>query len=201
MQRENKEKRKEFIFGVDMAHRGNPSGVGILNLQDRRLKLHKITLSEILSKIRDKRPDLLVIDAPLSLPEKGESWRTCEEKLIKRGFHPLPLTLPSMRELSLAGRLLKEKAEKFVKHVFETFPAASFRILGIKKKPKTKKERRKVVMKLSKLYQLEIKREILSEDELDAFICCLAGFSWIKGNYTEISAENCRLILVGKPKC
>lgn len=192
--------REVIIFGVDLAHKRNPSELGVLNLRESSLKFHTVTFSEILLKLREQNPALLLIDAPLSLPATGEPWRKCEEKMVKLGFHPLPLTISSMRTLSKLGMELEKRAEQFVKNIFETFPAASFRILGFDKKPQTKKERKKARRKLSKLYPIDIKKEHLLKDELDALLCCLAGFDWLKGNYTEITAENCKLILVGNPR-
>lgn len=113
--------------------------------------------------------------------------------------HPLPLTLPSMQVLAKRGINLKNAAKKDVPYIFETFPAASFHILGFEKKPKTQFERTKAVRTLAERYGITVERELLSKDELDAFMCCLAGFCWMVGDYTQVKAENCRIILVGTP--
>lgn len=198
--RNQKDLNDEEILGVDLSHAKHKSGLAILNLRDRTCYTqHITTLEEILLKIRERMPSLLLIDAPLSLPNKGEAWRGCEEKLLELGAHPLPFTFPSMRQLAKRGQTLEKQAETLIPYVFETFPAGSFKVLGFEAKPKTKKERDKAVQRLSKLYKVKLNTENPTKDELDAFMCCLAGFSWVLGCCTEVSAKNCRIILAGKP--
>ncbi len=188
-------------MGVDLSHSSHESGIGLLNTHTRTCRTqHVVSQEDILSKVKEEQTKALLIDAPLSFPPSGTPWRACERALIKMNAHPLPLTLPSMQVLAKRGMKLKNAAKKVVPYIFETFPAASFHILGFKKKPKTKLERTKAVRKLVEKYAITVERELLSKDELDAFMCCLAGFCWMLGDYTQVKAENCCIILVGKPR-
>lgn len=191
------------ITGVDLSLKGKDSGIATIHPRTHRCTIRsRGRIGLLLSDLRREKPSLLVIDAPLSLPEQGKDWRECEKKLQRYGLQPHSFSLPSMRKLARRGRKLERKAKDLLGgtcEVFETFPAGSFKLLGFQKKPRKRKARRKALNKLTSMYDLSLKREDLSPDELDALVCCLAGVSyWSKKfPHTKIETGDCQLLLAG----
>lgn len=137
------------------------------------------TDAEILGKIMELKPDVVAIDAPLSLPPGRKSLeertsvhlRECDRELLKRGIRFFPVTLGPMRKLTMRGINLKRilEAESFV--VIEAYPGGAQDVLGIPRKQKG-------LMKLKEgLEALGIKglKSQMSDHELDAVTCSYVG--------------------------
>ena len=151
------------VVGIDLAGKeGNPTGFCVLTEKGAKTKkLFKD--SEILNEIKKVSPQVVAIDAPLWLPPEGVAWRICELLLMKRGFRPLSLLLPSMRLLALRAKNLAQEIRKMGIEVIEVFAAASEKILGLEK------EKRK------------------SKDEYDALLCALTAKAYLEGNYEDLA--------------
>jgi hypothetical protein len=135
--------------------------------------------NDILAKIREKHPKIIVIDAPLSLPpgrksleeRNGEHLRPCDRELLRRGIRFFPVTLGPMRKLTMRGINLRNilEAENF--KVIEGYPGGAQDALGIPRKQKG----------LDKLKNglecLGIKglTDQMSDHELDAVTCAYVG--------------------------
>ncbi|MCD6404186.1 MAG: DUF429 domain-containing protein [Nanoarchaeota archaeon] len=141
-----------MIGGLDLsASEKKISGVCIMNDSVKTLSLKKD--EEIIEALKDC--EIVAIDAPLTFKSP---WRKEEEELMKRGFKPLPLSLPSMRKLYERARRIKEKLESHGVEVIETFPGAfreKFRSLGRNK------------------------------HEKDAYLCALSALAFKKGSYEK----------------
>lgn len=102
---------------------------------------------EILSLTLSARPDLVSIDAPLSLPrgrisvsddspcrEKGGIVRDAERILWSRGIPVYPSLIRHMQGLTLRGITLARRLRESGIPVIESYPGAAQDILGIPRK-------------------------------------------------------------------
>lgn len=115
------ELEKPVFVGIDLAaNPKNKSGVVAIDINGKIIFAKELkTNSEIISKVNQLKPLVVAIDAPLSLTRKP--WREAEKELLKLGYKPLPLTMPSM--IMLAKRAIK-LAKKLKGEVIETFAPA-----------------------------------------------------------------------------
>jgi len=115
---------------------------------------------EILEALKRFGPELAVVDAPLSLPEPGRSFRTFELEAIRRGAKLLPLSIKSMALLAERGAALARALRAAGVEVLETHPHSAAKRLGFK----STKELAKAALELE-----------LSKGEADALACCAVG--------------------------
>jgi predicted nuclease with RNAse H fold len=96
------------------------------------------TDEEILNSIHQAQPDLVPIDAPLSLPKgrktiherSGEHLRDCDRELQRRKIRFFPITLGPMRMLTERGLALKAHIEAVGVSSRGMLPRRSARYLG-----------------------------------------------------------------------
>lgn len=122
-----------FVAGIDLAgvaHR--PSGWCLL----KGLKAETALLysdEEILACVRKEKPELVAIDAPLTLPPGRESisqksrfhLRPCDEELKRRKIPFFPITLGPMRSLTERGIKLRHVLEEEGFKVIEIYPGGA----------------------------------------------------------------------------
>ena len=87
------------------------------------------TDKEILESIIKNAPSLIAIDAPLSLPKKGKTFRKADREMIKRGYRVFPPTLPAMKMLTLRAIRLNRLIEKNKYKTIEVHPTSSRKAL------------------------------------------------------------------------
>jgi predicted nuclease with RNAse H fold len=127
------------VAGIDLAgvsHR--PSGCCLLDGLKADTKL-LYTDEEILDWVRKEKPELIAIDAPLTLPpgrksidERNEShYRPCDMELRRRKIPFFPITLGPMRVLTKRGIKLREVLERARFRVVEIYPGGAQDIWGI----------------------------------------------------------------------
>ncbi|WP_245837524.1 MULTISPECIES: DUF429 domain-containing protein [Methanobacterium] len=171
------------IIGIDLSGKPeNPTGICFLDVHN----LHFSTLFEnkdILSYIFLKKPSLIVIDAPLSLPKgrcclskdcscskKGGHFREAEVQMRKYG-RTLPLTFRGMRMLTERGIQIAERLkEEYI--VLESHPRTIQKILGFSN----------LYEDLTNYFELP---ENISEHELDAALLVIAGVFYMHGEFME----------------
>ncbi|HEX3014401.1 MAG TPA: DUF429 domain-containing protein [Methanobacterium sp.] len=171
------------IIGIDLSGKPeNPTGICFLdghNFYFSTLFENK----EILSYINKKKPSLILIDAPLSLPKgrcclskecscskDGGHFRAAEVEMRRYG-RTLPLTFRGMRMLTergiqIAGQLREEYT------VLESHPRTIQKILGFSNLYKD----------LTNYFELP---ENISEHELDAALLVIAGIFYIQNKFME----------------
>ena len=130
------------IAGIDLAGSGKrDTGFCIICGNGMRAKiLH--TDAEIIAELEKERPEIIGMDAPLSLPpgrrkitdRNGEHFRKCDLELRKMGIRFFPVTIGPMRMLTERGMALAEAARKKGMRVEETYPGATYDILGVPRK-------------------------------------------------------------------
>jgi len=183
-----------LIVGLDLAGvESRPTGFCVLadiNAETFLIYADK----EILGKIRESRPAVVAVDAPLSLPpgrksiedRTGVHLRECDRELLKRGIKFFPVTLGPMRKLTKRGINLRRilEAEGFV--VIEAYPGGAQDVLGI---PRKQKGLEKLEAGLESLGITGLKSQI-SDHELDAVTCAYVGKLFLEGKTVTYGAPN-----------
>lgn len=202
------------IMGIDLAGKDdNPTGMCILNPDDVRDnngidRTHSnceiytqalYTNEEILENIQEVNPTIIVIDAPLSLPE----GRCCLEKdcecavgghfrqseLEIRRYGPvLPLTFTGMKMLTIRGvGLARNLSSKYL--IKEPHPRTAGKMLGFHHFETDIGE------------YLSIPPET-NEHEIDAILAALCGYFYINNCYLELGdPKEGTIILPRDPDC
>ncbi len=140
---------------------------------------------EILQKVEEIKPQLVAIDAPLSLPpgrktiedRSGAHFRESDRQLLRQGIKFFPITLGPMRKLTERGIYLKKALEYRNFRAIEVYPGGAQDLLGIPRKQKG------LVRLKSGLEKLGIAglQEELTNHELDAVTCALVGRLFLEG--------------------
>jgi len=118
------------VVGVDLAG-SVKRPTGLCALHGLKADTHvAFTDEEILRFILQARPDLVPIDAPLSLPpgratiqdRSGGHFRDCDRELQRRHIRFFPITIGPMRMLTERGIALKTKIEELGYRAVECYP-------------------------------------------------------------------------------
>lgn len=153
--------------GVDLAGlEKNPTGFCKLEFGDREKTDVKILFSDkdIIREVKESKPNIVCIDAPLSLPKTGY-FRRSEMILRSRGFKPLSPMFPAMKTLAKRGMMLQARIEQMGIKVIEGFPQATEKILGLEKEWR------------------------VNEHKYDALLCALTGKYYLLGKYELVGGE------------
>jgi len=165
------------VIGIDLA--GLPSNpTGFASLLDRKFETGLVhSDEEIVELCSRSSPDLVSIDAPLSLPARG-NLRQADRLLIGRGLRVFPPTFASMKKLTARGiRVAGELRERDVR-VIEIHPRTSGKILF------GTAERLEWLSKLRK-EGWGIGQE-MGEHEADAVLAALTAWLHLRGKTEEI---------------
>ena len=174
-----------LVSGIDLAgvpHR--PTGLCILKgLKAKTALLYSD--EEILNYIQNEKPDLVAIDAPLSLPpgrksideRSGTHFRPCDEELRRRKIPFFPITLGPMRGLTERGIRLRSLLEADGFRVVEVYPGGAQDIWSI---PRVKHSLSGLREGLIKLGISGLMKET-SGHELDAATGALVGRFFLQG--------------------
>ena len=181
------------VVGVDLAGSPRrPTGVCIL----RGLKAQtRVALAdeEILSLIDGAQPDIVPIDAPLTLPpgrttiqdRAGAHFRECDRELLRRGIRGFPITLGPMRMLTERGMALRAKIEVMGYRPVECYPGAAQDVWGL---PRQHRDRQGLRRGLERLGVKGL-TEAMTGDELDAITAALVGRWFLLGKGEMVGGE------------
>jgi predicted nuclease with RNAse H fold len=173
------------IVGLDLAGvESRPTGFCVLKGMRAETSL-VYDDEELLKRIRENKPRVVAIDAPLSLPAGRESieqrtkvhLRECDKELLRRGIKFFPVTLGPMRKLTSRGMNVRRILEKRHFRVIEVYPGGAQDVLRIPRKQQGVDRLR------AGLEHLGIKGldEGISDHELDAATCALVGKLFLEG--------------------
>jgi predicted nuclease with RNAse H fold len=184
--------------GIDLA--GSPKRpTGLCVLRDLSAETRVVfSDEEILDYVRNARPALIPIDAPLSLPKgrrtihdrSGEHLRECDRALLCRGIRFFPITLGPMRMLTERGLALKIKFKAFGCQTVECCPGAAQDLWGI---PRQHRDRLGLLSGLRKLGVRGLKM-VATSDELDAATAALVGRWFLLGQGLMLGGDSGILI-------
>ena len=173
------------IVGIDLA--GSPRrSTGICVLDGLKAFTHVLQEDEaILRVIVEAKPDLIPIDAPLTLPpgrktihdRSGEHLRDCDRELQRRKVRFFPITLGPMRMLTERGMGLQKKVCRRGYRMLECYPGAAQDIWGI---PRQRHDLEGLLRGLRKLGVRGLTSKMTS-DELDAVTAALVGRWFLLG--------------------
>ena len=184
---------KLVTIGLDLAGaETNPSGFAIM--KNKKLHVcHLYATSEILESIITANPQIVAIDAPLSLPRKG-AMRTTDKLMNSRGYRVFPPLLPSMKKLTQRAIKIKETLERKNYRIIEVHPTSTCKALQL-----PIKDWRKIQ---DAIEQMGLKGDpsvrALSPHEIDATAAALTGWLYLKGKTELIGDEREGYIVVPK---
>lgn len=191
------------IVGIDLAgSEKRPSGFCLMN---EKLEVKVKTLfsdKEILEEIKKIKPDIIAIDAPLSLPKGRKSLkeksnihlRRCDRELMKMKIKFFPITLGPMRRLTERGIRLKKKLANF--RVIEVYPGGAQDLLGIPRKQKGLKRLSEGLKKLG----IKGIKGIENEHELDAITAAYVGKLYLEEDFLALGDKKEGLIIMPNRK-
>jgi predicted nuclease with RNAse H fold len=150
------------------------------------------------------KPDLIAIDAPLSLPKGRKSldrrekihFRECDKKLFEFGIKFFPITLGPMRMLTKRGIKLRKILEKKGYKVIEVYPGATQDILKIARKNVSLKKLREGLER----FGIKIEERELTHDELDAITAAFTGYLHLNGKSLSLGNSKEGIIVIPKLK-
>jgi hypothetical protein len=177
------------VLGIDLAGSPRrPTGLCLLRGSRARTQV-AFSDEDILDRVQQARPDLIPIDAPLSLPRgrrtiherTGEHFRDCDLELRRRGIRFFPITLGPMRMLTERGLALQVKIRAMGYRVIECYPGAAQDVWAI---PRQHRDLKELLAGLRKLGMSGLTRAATS-DELDAATAALVG-QWVLAGRGEM---------------
>ena len=184
-----------IIIGIDLAG-STRRKTGICILNNRLIAKTSIvyTDNEIIELVERVKPDLIAIDAPLSLPYGRKSldekcdihFRECDKMLLKMGIKFFPITLGPMRMLTKRGIKLKNILEAKGYNVIEVYPGGAQDILGIPRKSHGLNRLKEGLEKLG----IKGICEKVTGDELDAVTAAYVGYLFLKKKALLLSGRD-----------
>ena len=195
------------VVGLDLA--GSPrrsTGACAISGPSRLRSTVLHTDPEILTFVRDFDPQLVVIDAPLSLPRgrrtiedrSGPHLRECDRELLRRRIRFFPITLGPMRMLTVRGMLLSEAIAELGIPSLEGYPGGSQDLLGLPRKSAGAPLLQRRLRRLGLAGDLS--RRPLTHDELDAATIAWVGWNYLRGDGLIIGDPAEGLMLLPHPR-
>lgn len=185
------------VVGIDLAGKTS-SRTGLCLLKgDSAHTVVAHTDEEIAQFVLETKPDLISIDAPLSLPkgrtsvydddptrESAGILRYCERELKRRNVNSYPALIRSMQELTKRGIYLAKQFRKNGYPVIECFPGAAQDVVQL---PRKRTDESLLKSGLSKFgIKGVFKEKPVCHDELDAITAALVGQFFISGFYEPL---------------
>jgi uncharacterized protein len=173
------------IVGLDLAGvETRPTGFCILKgMTAKTCDLY--SEKDIIEKTVQANPQVILIDAPLSLPpgrksleeRTGPHLRDSDRALMKMGIKIFPVTLGPMRKLTARGIKMREIFEAKGYTVLEAYPGGAQDVLGI---PRKSQGVEKLFAGLAAL-GFEGLKPYSSDHELDATTIAYVGKLFLEG--------------------
>lgn len=174
-----------IAVGLDLAG-VDTRPTGFCTLKDMKAETFLVYRNEeIVRWVGEIEPEIIAVDAPLSLPQGRTSiedrtsvhLRECDRELLKRGIKFFPVTLGPMRKLTNRGMQLKKTLENEHFKVIEVYPGGAQDVLEIPRKQEGLESLRRGLEKLG----IERLRDGLSDHEFDAVTCAYVGRLFLEG--------------------
>ncbi len=176
-----------IVVGLDLAG-VETRETGFCILKDMKVKTSILySDKEIIREVEEAKPEIVAIDAPLSLPpgrrtieeRTGIHLRECDKELLRRRIKFFPITLGPMRSLTKRGIKLKKILEKEGFQVIEVYPGGAQDVWSIPRKQQGLERLRKGLERLG----VKGPRKGMSNHELDAVSCALVGKLFLEDKY------------------
>lgn len=185
----------KVISGIDLAGKPeNPTGWAVLEKLNTKASL-LYNDNQILEAIAQNRPEIIAIDAPFSLPNKG-ILRKAEKEMMKSGYRVLPPSLPAMEKLAdrvmKLNRLIAEEGFKTI----EVHPTSTCKALEMP--PKNRRKTQAILKQMGLEGELELRP--FASHEIDAVIAALTAYLYMKNQTEALGDEKEGYIIVPKRK-
>jgi predicted nuclease with RNAse H fold len=195
------------VVGIDLA--GSEKQITGFCLLDEKLNCKTLALhsdKEIIEETLKINPDIISIDAPLTLPKGRKSidqkgpphLRACDRELLRMKIKFFPITLGPMRKLTKRGMKLKNYFESKGYKVIESFPGSIQDVLKMPRKQKGLEKLRNALIKFG--FKGDVNKKEITDDELDAITSALVGKLFLENNYLAIGDPEEGLIILPKRK-
>jgi len=190
------ELKDRCVIGIDLAGSSkNPTGWSLLkDTTVKTLLLH--TDNEILENTLRNQPTLIAIDAPLSLPKKGEFFRKADREMIRKGYRVLPPNLAAMRKLALRAIKLNKLIEEKRYKAIEVHPTSTRKALQMPSKDW--KATQEILKTLGLKGELETRP--LATHEIDAITAALTAALHLKRQTEQIGDNEEGYIILPKKR-
>lgn len=189
-----------LIMGIDLA--ASPRRpTGLCFLQELVVSTQIVYENrEILFLIKEKKPALVAIDAPLSRPllsgfgqrKNRLILRACDAELKHRHIPFFPLNFKPMQQLMRRGISLRKKIEAQGIKVIEVYPGAAQDIWHL---PRAKRHPSALILALKRFGIRGLRKEMTSH-ELDAITAALVGYYYLLGQAEEVGQPKEGLIVL-----
>jgi len=179
------------LVGIDLA--GRPEGpTGWALLKERKVFVKELYGdSEILFETIKAEPNLVAIDAPLTLPAHG-AMRKADLEMHRRGYPVLPPLFPAMKELTLRAIHLTEELRVEKIKFIEVHPTSTRKALQMPLKDWHEIQKIFEEIELSDDWE----KRILSPHELDAITAAITAHLHMKGKTESIGEPKEGFIIV-----
>ena len=180
------------VAGIDL---GKRTGLCLLTGTAAETQVAR-TDDDIIQFVQATHPDLISIDAPLSLPKGRTSvydndparaagiMRYCERELHGRGVNSYPALIKSMQELTKRGIMLAEQFRRQGYPVIECFPGAAQDVVQL---PRKRTDEALLKTGLSEFgIRGDFQAAKVYHDELDAITASLVGQFFISDYYEPL---------------
>jgi predicted nuclease with RNAse H fold len=160
--------------------------------------------SSILNWIRMRRPELVSIDAPLSLPRGRQTpydddptreahgiVRDAERLLWSRGIRVYPALIRHMQSLTGRGIALAQAIRDMGIEVIESYPGAAQDVLAIPRKGVATD----LLARGLRDFGFDVGDD-LSHDELDALTSALVGYFFLAERYEALGAHDENFLII-----
>jgi hypothetical protein len=188
-----------IVIGLDLAGvEKRPTGFCLLDgLQADTCDIYAD--SEILTKVQAASPQVVAIDAPLTLPpgrknieeKTGVHLREADRELLRRHIRFFPITLGPMRQLTMRGMKLKGIMEGMGFKAIEVYPGGAQDVLGIPRKQQGLDQLRVGLEGLG----LKGLGAGMSDHELDAVTCAYVGKLFLEGRSVTYGAPEVGIVM------
>jgi predicted nuclease with RNAse H fold len=188
-----------IVVGLDLAGaETRPTGFCVLT--DMKAETCLVyTSDEILARTQAATPEVVAIDAPLSLPpgrqsieqKTGVHLRQCDRELLRKRIKFFPITLGPMRQLTVRGMNLKRTLESRNLSVIEVYPGGAQDVLGVPRKQRGLDKLREGLENLG----IKGLNSRMNDHELDAATCAFVGKLFLEGRSITYGAPEQGIVM------
>jgi len=183
----------KVIIGLDLAgNETNPTGwAKVENGTATVCQLYRD--EEIIRRTVECRPDIIAIDAPLSMPKSG-AMRKADREMHRRGYRVLPPLFPSMKSLTKRAVKIARKLREQRLKVIEVHPTSTRKALEMPTKDWRKIQTLLTAIGLKGNHQTRT----LTPHEIDALTAALTGILHLQGKTQRVGDKEEGFIVVPK---
>ena len=183
------------LIGIDLGGRTTAkTSISLLDIAEKEVVLFsKEYISNICGKsdssfikfVNDLDPDVIGIDAPLSLPDftsENYLYRKCDKEL--KALSPMTLGEITARAIYLKNNFTSS-------YIFEVYPKTLLELLKINHKGYKRNSRlqKQIFDFLSEFYDLKFPHFDLNEDDLDSILAVLILFHYKNDKFEVVNEE------------